>query len=63
MIDPGNIPEYAACECCGHSTHVEELCAVPLKHKPPTGPSDPEKWVCTDCYDKVCEEEDYDPQN
>lgn len=60
MRDPGDIDDrnVDTCDHCDAPHMLDDLCPVPKSTD-----NSQYLWVCPDCYDEVCDEEGYDPQD
>ena len=52
---PLDVDEVQTCEYCGDADKESNMCYVPTEQGGIV--------CCTECYDVVCEENEYDPQN
>lgn len=65
-MDARDFNEYEPCPHCDELVHCDDLCEVPMAH--PKGPdiqpvTEWTRFCCSDCYDEVCEEEGFNPQD
>ncbi len=54
---PQEEKEQDVCDHCFKETNTDNLCEVPMD-----GTSNYSLYVCPDCYDEVCDEEGFNPQ-
>ena len=61
--------EYQPCDNCGELTHCDDICEVPYARprkahwSNPDGTEEMVRLCCDICYDEVCDEEGFNPQD